>query len=141
MVQLSIILAHGGKPHAFHDLWHEWGLEPGVLIPLALSAWLYARGVLRLWRTSGMNHGIKKWEAGCYAGGWFALFVALVSPLHPWGRVLFSAHMTQHEILMLVAAPLLILGKPLLAFLRAMPLGWAQGLARLGNGPGWQCVW
>ena len=38
MMKFSIILAHGGKPHTFHDLWHEWGLEPGVLIPLALSA-------------------------------------------------------------------------------------------------------
>ena len=30
--------------------------------------------------------------------------------------------MTQHEILMLVAAPLLVLGKPMIAFLRCAPI-------------------
>jgi cytochrome c oxidase assembly factor CtaG len=52
-----------------------------------------------------------------------ALVVALVSPLHPWGRALFAAHMTQHEILMLIAAPLLVLGRPMIAFLKALPPG------------------
>ena len=64
-------------------------------------------------------------------GGWLALVVALVSPLHPWGNVLFSAHMTQHEILMLVAAPLLVLGRPVVAFLKALPPGWVRRLLRL----------
>ena len=55
------------------------------------------------------------WEAAAFAGGWLALAVALVSPLHPWGNVLFSVHMIQHELLMLVAAPLLVLGRPVVA--------------------------
>ena len=44
-----------------------------------------------LWRASGVGHGIRRWEAACFAGGWFTLFIALVSPLHPLGQVLFSA--------------------------------------------------
>jgi cytochrome c oxidase assembly factor CtaG len=56
--------------------------------------------------------------------------VALVSPLHAWGSVLFSAHMTQHEVLMLVAAPLLVLGRPLVVFLWAFPVNWSR---RIGN--------
>jgi len=47
---------------------------------------------------------------------------ALVSPLHPMGEVLFSAHMAQHELLMLVAAPLLVLSRPLVPFLWGFPL-------------------
>jgi putative membrane protein len=59
-----------------------------------------------------------------------------VSPLHPWGNVLFSAHMTQHEVLMLVAAPLLVLGKPVVATLKGLPPGWAR--RALGwTRPGW----
>jgi len=50
-----------------------------------------------------------------------ALVVALVPAVHPWGRALFSAHMAQHEILMLVAAPLLVLARPGAALLWALP--------------------
>src|SRR3954468_1708567 len=85
-------------PRDWHELWRTWGLEPGVVIPLVVSAWLYGRGVSRLWREAGAGHGVRRWEAACFAAGWLALAVALVSPLHPWGSVLFSAHMTQHEI-------------------------------------------
>jgi putative membrane protein len=99
-----------------------------VWLSLAVAGWLYLRGVRRLWRESGKGRGIRRWEAVCYAAGWAALFVALVSPLHPWGEVLFSAHMTQHEVLMVGAAPLLVLGRPVIAFLWAMPMEWARAL-------------
>jgi putative membrane protein len=55
--------------------------------------------------------------------------------------VLFSAHMTQHEILMLVAAPLLVLSRPMLACLKALPKSWASGLARSANQAWWQRIW
>ena len=133
-------LAHGGKPHSWHDLVRTWGWEPYVWFALILSAWLYIRGLRRMWR-DGRGSGVKAWEAWCYAAGWVALFVALVSPLHPWGRVLFAAHMTQHEILMLVAAPLVVLGRPILVFLKALPREWAQGLGQLANRRWWLAVW
>jgi putative membrane protein len=135
------ILAHGTEPHSLAELARAWEWEPGVVIALALSAWLYAHGLWRLWRGSGVGHGVRRWEAWCYAAGWVSLVVALVSPIHPWGRVLFSAHMTQHEILMLVSAPLLVLGRPILVFLKALPAPTAGGLARLSNTRGWQLAW
>ncbi|HEV2706191.1 MAG TPA: cytochrome c oxidase assembly protein [Pyrinomonadaceae bacterium] len=117
--------AHEGKPHRPSDLLWTWGLDPLVIVCLVLSGWLYARGVRKLWR-AGSGRGIRRWEVWVYAAGWATLFVALVSPLHPLGEVLFSAHMTQHELLMLVAAPLVVLGRPLVAFLWALPLRWAR---------------
>jgi putative membrane protein len=129
-------LAHEGKPHRPRDLLTTWGLEPVVLVGLALAGWLYIRGVRRLWRESSAGLGVRKWEAACYAGGWLALFVALVSPLHPMGSVLFSAHMTQHEVLMLIAAPLLVLGRPLIAYLWALPVEWRRKAGRVGK-VGW----
>src|SRR5437763_6223327 len=90
-------------PRDWHELSRTWGLEPGVLIPLALTAALYATGVARLWRGGHVGRGVRRGEAACFGAGWLALVVALVSPLHPWGSVLFSAHMTQHEVLILVA--------------------------------------
>jgi putative membrane protein len=133
--------AHEGKPHTWHDLARTWAFEPVVVVSLALSAALYAVGVRKLWREAETGRGLRRWEVWCYAGGWLALFVALVSPLHPWGRVLFSAHMTQHEILMLVAAPLLVLGRPVIAFLWALPMSWARALGNAAKVGWWQSVW
>ena len=135
------VFAHNGKPHTWHDLWHSWSFEPLVVITLGLSAWLFVNGLRQLWRESGMGRGIRRWEAAAFAGGWFALLVALVSPLHSWSRVLFSAHMTQHEVLMLVAAPLLVLGRPIIAFMWALPLSWSRGLGRIGKARWLQAVW
>jgi putative membrane protein len=139
--------AHGGShrepgraaeagPRDWHELARDWPFEPLVLIPLALSAWAYARGVRRLWREAGCGRGVRKWEAASFAGGWLALAVALASPLHPWGNALFAAHMTQHELLMLVAAPLLVLGKPVVATLKALPRSWVVALLR-STRPAW----
>jgi putative membrane protein len=135
------VLAHEGKPHNVHDLVRSWSWEPGILLGLSLSAWLYLRGLRRLWRESERGRGIRRWEAVAYAGGWLSLFIALVSPLHPWGRVLFSAHMMQHEALMLVAAPLLVLGRPLIPFLWALPLDWARRVGNWGKAAWFQRVW
>jgi cytochrome c oxidase assembly factor CtaG len=134
-------LAHGGKPHHLRDLLVMWGWEPFTLILLALSAWLYWRGVRRLWRAAGAGHGVRRWEARCFWGGWATLVVALVSPLHPWGRVLFAAHMTQHELLMLVAAPLLVLGHPLRASAWALPTSWTVTIGRAFAAPAWRAAW
>src|SRR5437764_23788 len=132
---------HAPGPRGWNELWRTWGLEPGVVIPLALSAWLYGRGLARLWREAGVGRGVRRWEAACFATGWLALVVALVSPLHPWGGVLFSAHMTQHEILMLVAAPLLVLGRPIVASLKALPPGWAREANRWTRAAWWRSTW
>src|SRR2546423_1034248 len=130
----SFILAfHEGKPHNWHDLAGEWSFEPFVVIGLILSAGLFTIGLKRLWRESPKRKSIKPWEALCFAAGWLALFFALVSPLHAWGQVLFSAHMTQHEILMLVAAPLLVLARPLVPFMWALPLKWSRAIGNLGK--------
>lgn len=131
MVSLSTtVFAHDGKPHNPRDLVSTWGLDPVVISSLALSGWLYWRGVRHLWRDAGPGRGIRQWEAATFAAGWLALFVALVSPLHPLGEVLFSAHMTQHELLMLVAAPLIVLGRPLVAFLWSIPVDWSRRLGQ-----------
>jgi cytochrome c oxidase assembly factor CtaG len=144
-------LAHGFEHHdgddvpaliTPHTFWRTWGWEPLPLCGLALSALLYTLGVTRIWRRSrARGRGIKTWEALSFAAGWFWLFVALVSPLHPWGQVLFSAHMTQHEILMLVSAPLIVLGRPIPAMLAALPLSWSRGLAGLANQAWWSRTW
>lgn len=115
----------------------HWSFDPLVTTLLVLSGWLYLQGILRLWQASGRGGGIRSWEAWCFAGGWAMLVVALVTPLDPLGEVLFSAHMVQHELLMLVAAPLLVLGRPLAVFVWAFPMPWRR---RLGAASKWTPV-
>jgi putative membrane protein len=133
--------AHGGKPHNFHDLWRTWAFEPVVLTSLGLSLLLYGIGVTRVWRKASPGRLVSKHEVLAFAAGWLALFIALVSPLHPWGQVLFSAHMTQHEVLMLIAAPLLVLGRPALPFLWALPLDAARITGTLTRAEPFKRVW
>ena len=135
------VLAHEGEPPAPHDLWTAWSFEPVVMVGLLVSAWLYVRGVRRVWRQAEAGRGVRWWEAASFAGGWLALVVALVSPVDALGGALFSAHMLQHEILMVVAAPLLVISRPLTAWLWAVPLEWRRRAGRFGRAGEVQTVW
>jgi len=130
----ALALAHTGEPLAPHDLWTSWEFAPGVVIPLAISALLYARGARRS-RGAGARQIASFWV------GWITLTLALVSPLHPLGEVLFSAHMVQHEILMLVSAPLLVVSRPLAPMLWGIPFAWRRVAGRAAK-VGWiQRTW
>ncbi len=122
----ALALAHAGEPLAPHDLWKAWEFDPGVVLPLLLSAVLYSIGARK-------HFGLTRLSIGSFWGGWLSLVMALVSPLHPLGEALFSAHMVQHEVLMLVSAPLLVLSRPLVTFLWAMPIGWRRALGHFSK--------
>jgi len=57
----------------------------------------------------------------------------LTSPIDVLGAALFSAHMVQHELLMVVAAPLFVMSRPLEAWAWALPAAWRQPLAGAGR--------
>lgn len=118
-----IAFGHPGEQLQPDDLWTAWEFDPGVVIPLAVTAFLYYFGVYR-------SRSIPRRQIAAFTAGWLSLVVALVSPLHPLGESLFSAHMLQHEILMLVSAPLLVLSRPLVAFLWALPFSWRRALGQ-----------
>jgi putative membrane protein len=115
---------HAGEPLRPHDLWSTWEFDPGVVAPLLLSAILYAVGQRK------QPLGFSRWQRLAFWSGWVSLLVALISPLHPLGEVLFSAHMLQHEILMLISAPLLVLSRPLVTFLWSLPMNTRRVLGR-----------
>jgi putative membrane protein len=94
-----------------------WTFEPYVVISLGVSVVLYAAGMIRC-------RALRKWQAVAFLAGWTSLVIALVSPLDALSEIFFSAHMAQHEILMIIAAPLIVLGRPLVVFLWALPAKW-----------------
>lgn len=108
----TVLAAHPGEPLRPHDLWGAWSLEPWLVASVLVPAWLYARGVRRLWANAGPGRGVRRWQAWCGTIGFATLVVALLSPLSRLGGALFSAHMMQHQLLMVLAAPLLVLAAP-----------------------------
>ena len=133
--------AHSGEPIAPHDFWLAWNTEPWLLALLALAGGLYALGAHELWRESGSGRGLPQWRAGAFCAGWLALIVALVSPLDALGGRSFALHMVQHELLMLVAAPLLVLGKPLAVWAWALPQSALKFAAAAVHAEGWRTFW
>jgi cytochrome c oxidase assembly factor CtaG/cytochrome c551/c552 len=124
----SLLPLHESAPLAPHDLWTAWSGDPLVLGGLGLTAVLYARGMACLRARSGRRRSARRREALAFWNGWTILALALVSPLHPLGEALVSAHMAQHELIMALAAPLLVLGHPLVVTLWGLPPPWRRAL-------------
>ena len=92
--------AHSGPPPRPAELWTAWNLEPFTLCGLGVAVVFYvgARARSRL-----ADRPRLRWLVGAVV----AIAVALVSPLDAMSDALASAHMVQHLLLVLVAAPLL----------------------------------
>lgn len=131
----SALFAHTGDEAVTpQTLWSAWTWDPLIVISLLIAAMLYIRGLRR---------GAKafKWQMISFAVGWLTLLIALISPLHRLGSVLFSAHMSQHELLMLMAAPLLVLGRPLVPFLFAFSPPWRLRIGQITKTKWLSVVW
>jgi putative membrane protein len=131
--------AHPVEGHI--TLAHGWNLEPWLLVLLGLAALLYAHGVVRLWGRAGRGRGITSWQCARFVTGWLSLVAALVSPLDGWGERSFALHMVQHEILMVLAAPLLVTARPLEAFTWALDPAWRKPLASVARNDALARLW
>ena len=112
---LLLPLLHAGGPPAPEGHWTHWRLEPTVavgLLVLAAAYWAWL-GPLNRRRPDATARPVTGRQVACFAGGWLTLLVALGPPLDDWSDYfLLSAHMVQHLLLTLLAAPLLLLGTP-----------------------------
>lgn len=114
-----------------------WTLDPAILVPLLVTLILFAAGWMRLRARSNRGAARLATRARLFGAGWLVLAIALVSPLHEAGERSFAAHMFEHELIMLVAAPLLVLAEPMAVMLWAFPAG---GRRRLGDAAGSRVV-
>lgn len=97
------------------ELWALWGAHwwhPDELIAIALILQAYLLGIGPLRVRYHWAERVERRHVIFFLSGLFVLFLAVASPLHDLSEVLFSAHMTQHVLLMLVVPPLLLLGTP-----------------------------
>jgi len=122
------VLAHGGA----HDVEAGppgWTWDPLLLTGLLLSLLLYTAGYVRLRARSKGGRAQLDRGAWLFGLGWLVLAGAVVSPLHEAGERSFALHMVEHELIMLVAALLLAVSKPLATMLWAFPGSARRSLA------------
>ena len=96
-----------------------WEWRPVVALVLGAAGALYVTGWRRL-RTRGAA-SVSIWRLACYLGGLAAIALGLLSPVSVYSGVLLSAHMLQHQLLVMVAVPLLLLADPMPAALWGLP--------------------
>lgn len=93
--------------HTQSLLSEPWSWEPAIVLPLLLILAVYTIGAIRR-----RGFPALRWRHTSFAFGWLTLAFALCSPIHELGEKLFSAHMLQHEIMILVSAPLISAAHP-----------------------------
>jgi putative membrane protein len=116
----------------------SWTWPPYIIVPLVSFAILYVVGAVKLGRR---NSRLRTLQVACFALGSLSLLLALDSPMHELSEQLFWVHMTQHEILVLVSAPLLVLARPLVPMLWAFPEQARSTLGRISTVPIFKRTW
>ena len=107
-----------GAPPAPEALWARWNLDPILIAALLAVLALYLVGALR---PGTPGRSVAGWRRAAFVAGWATTAAALISPLCALSVSLFSARVGQHMILSLVAAPLVVLGRPDLSFAGLWP--------------------
>jgi putative membrane protein len=114
------LFAHDGEDHGGGSLLGSTMFWNVLLVVVAVAAIAtYLRGAVRLRGATSSGAVLRHWEIAAFLSGWGVIFIALLSPLARWSDIRFSMHMTQHELLILIAAPLMVIGRPMAAALWA----------------------
>lgn len=113
------------------------------LLLVVLAGVLYWRGVRRM-RTSRWRGAVgpvrvrrERWRTASFLAGLATIAFALGEPIDGLSDELFWVHMIQHVMLLVVAAPLIVLGAPWMALWRALPLGFRRPVAGALARDGW----
>lgn len=108
-----------------------WNWDALILFNLALLGSLYYRGLARLRRKAGRGRGVSRGRAIAFFGALAVVFLALISPVDAWSDAAASAHMVQHMLLMVVAAPLFVCAMPGLVLTWGIAKPWRRAVGRL----------
>lgn len=96
----------------------DWTFDPVAVGALAFVAVLYLYGTIRVRR----KHPARPWplvRTASFLGGLLVVAIAVLSGIGTYDGVLFWDHMIQHLLLISVAPPLLVLGRPVILALHA----------------------
>src|SRR5262245_33215204 len=113
-----------------------WDWRPAVLLLVGIPAVLYVRGWWLLRRSPRTRGAAPGWRLASYLSGIAGVILALCSPLEMLAELSFTAHMVQHQLLLMMAPPLLLLGAPFPLILWALPPPLRRRLGMLVTRPG-----
>jgi putative membrane protein len=116
--------AHGAEAHRDPRIFSSW--DEATLAGLLVAGAMYWIGARRLRARGGTSSVL---ERVAFGAGWLALVGAVLPWVDAAAIERFSAHMAQHELMMLVGAPLIIAGRPLPTYLWALPDRWRMRVA------------
>ena len=117
--------AHGTVDPTPPSLWvlaTAWHLDPTVALPLVATALAWLWVVARIDRRHPHSR-VPVPRSIAFLLGLAVIAVALQSGVERYDTTLFSIHMVQHLLLMLIAPPLLLLGAPITQLLRVVSPG------------------
>jgi putative membrane protein len=109
----------------------SWEWRPEVLVILVPLGVMYIVGWRRLRRHSAHHKLANGWRLASYLGGLGVIALSLMSPIDRLGGQLFLMHMIQHMLMIMYAAPLLLLADPFPFFLWSLPIKMRLAVARL----------
>jgi len=102
-----------------HGDLHSQSLGIALTASLIAVALVYWRGWYYL--PSGYPNARRQWRLTAFVSGLFILWIAIASPLARMDHELLTVHMVQHLLIMTVAAPLILLGAPVITLLNGLP--------------------
>ena len=106
----------------------EWSSDWWIALGIAVPAVLYAAGVIVL-RRRGDRWPVRR-SVAFFVGGLGSALIATMSALGAYDTVLFSVHVVQHIVLMMITPMFLALGAPVTLALRTLPRRPRSGPAR-----------
>ncbi|HXV79406.1 MAG TPA: cytochrome c oxidase assembly protein [Candidatus Binatia bacterium] len=111
MILFTLFLALPAYAHvgSGDNVLTDWHWRWDIIFVLVIFGAIYARGWLRLRKIGGEA---KLSQLIFYVVALSAIGCALLSPLDDLASYLLIAHMAQHELLMMVAPPLILLANP-----------------------------
>ena len=130
LIYLSVLAATlGSSPASAHGEahteaagWNSWLTDPAVAIILLVVAVLYLGGLARMLSRPAGRWPVSKWRIASFGSAIGVIGLALLSPIDAFAEKLFSVHMAQHLLLVLVVAPLIAVSNAHLVYLWLLPL-------------------
>ena len=110
--------------------WTDWSLDPSLVYVVPAGAMYWLGGVKARGRRLAGSPAGDRLRAASFTAGLATIVIALDSPLDGYADTLFWAHMLQHILLLTVAPPLILLGRPWPRMWRALPLSWRTRAGR-----------
>lgn len=118
-----------------HVLLTGFQTGPVALVADAVEAGAVAVYLVGVWRLTRRGRGWSPWLSAAFVTGIFSIWLAVGSGVAHYDETNVTVHVVQHVLLMMIAAPLIALGKPVTLAAQASRRANQTRLVRLTRSP------